>query len=215
MNEQIYLHSLAPSGYDYDSKNTIILLEKILKSKAVLSSAQRGVQSYNHFSGKDYISLSDYEKRFITKEGNYNGFQAFAKHETSIAFPKGKFQVIQPTILEKEITKYRNYRNLLSELGRGDERFSDLEDEVQVKDRISLEYMNGILLPSAYALNYWKSVRGNIIILKNEVEKYRELLSKYGYDVPICDVETLANLEDEGQIEKLVAQLKMTKGFFK
>lgn len=215
MNEKIYLHSMSPSGFDYDSKGTLILFDKILSSNALLSANKRGVKSYNHFSGSDYISLSDYEKRFNTKKGNYNGYNVYARQEASIMFPKGKFDVIEPIILEHEITKYTNYRYILYILGMSNERYSDLNDEVQVKDMVSLEYMNGITLPCEYIINYWKPVKDNIIKLRDEVNKYRELLDKHNYIVPIHDIQTLDNLENDDNLERIVTNLKLTRGILK
>ena len=84
-----------------------------------------------------------------------------------------------------------------------DERFSDLPDEVQVKNRLSLEHMNGILFPTENFLVskvFTKRIK-MIELLKKEIEEIRELI-KYGYDVNLYDVDTLNELNEE-EIYKL------------
>lgn len=215
MNEQIYLHCLFAHLFGYDTKSSLLLLEEILKSKYLLSARERGVLGNENFCGRDYISLEDYERRFITKSNKYNGYNQYAIECASIIFPKGKFEVIRPTILDKKISEYPNCWSLMRELGLKEERYSDLEDEVHVKDRLSLEYMNGITLPTNQMFNGWKNIKNNVIAIRNDVLRYKELLDKYGYDIPIYDVETLLSLEDNENIEELVVSLKKKNKWFK
>ena len=72
MNEHIYLHTIN-NGYNnyYVSKKQKEVLESILKSKKILSKRMQGFNEKNttiNFAGLDYISLSDYEKRFISNK---------------------------------------------------------------------------------------------------------------------------------------------------
>ena len=215
MNKKVYLHCLVSSRIGYNSKSSLKKLDEILKSGALESAKQRGVSCYN-FCGNDYISLVDYEKRFNTKQNDYNGYNQYVKFDASIIFPKGKFDVVEPIILEHKLDKYQNYISLMQVLGEDKEnRYSDLIDEVQVKDSLSLSYMNGIALPSLELLNFWKSDKENIKKLKQEVLKYKELLDKYGYSVGFYDSDTLLDLEKDENIEDLVGSYRTTKSFLK
>ena len=208
----MYLHAVnSKSSIYYKSKTTLDIFEKILSSGALLSARNRNGGSSNNFCGSDYISLCDYEKRNFGKGKNnkYNGYYEFNSKSLNIVFPKGEFDVIEPVILDDKISKYQYGPFLMCSLGENEiARFSDLEDEVQVKDSISLSHMSSITLPIKDIMNYWLSVNKNIDIIKREVEKYRRLLEEYGYDVPIYDLETFGNLEDESELKDSVLTLK-------
>lgn len=204
MKEDIYLHCLTASFNGYSSKKSLELLEKILKSKHVLSQRQRNEPSKRGFAGEDYICLCDYEKRNKTKDKKYNGYNQYAVYDATIAFPKDSIEVIKPIILSEKINHYPNWMDLMEKCGYSEERYTDLEDEVQVKDKISLDNMCGITLPTTEILNYWFGINRNLKILRSEVLRYKELLDKYGYFVPIVDVETLSDLENEEELYNVV-----------
>ena len=64
MNTQLYLHGIYTAGELYSSKDTLSILKEILKSNALLSNRLQGKEKEKvSFSGLDYISLCDYEKR--------------------------------------------------------------------------------------------------------------------------------------------------------
>ena len=94
----------------------------------------------------------------------------------------------------------------MRELGMcDDERFTDLPDEVQVKDRIPLDKMNGILFPVDNYLNSKIFTKREKMIdnMKRELEEIRNMLAAYHCDVSIHDTDTLVELTDTG-ISKLV-----------
>lgn len=214
MNEKIYLHSICADKYGYSSKNTLRILKNILEANAVLSASKRGVEYIYNFSGKDYVSLSDYEKRNIYKKDEYNGYYQYTIRDTSIVFPKGAFEVIIPTLLENRIIDYDYPLDAMQKYGLLEERFSDLPDEVQVKDEVSLKHMIALTLPSSEIINYWFSINKNIDILKREVEKYKKLLYEYGKDVPIYDINTFKSLEEEDNVKEIVYVLKSKNKLF-
>ena len=80
-----------------------------------------------------------------------------------------------------------------------DERFSDLPDEVQVKDRISLDKMHGMLFPVDNFLVSKVFVKRSKMIeaMKIELETIRNMLNHYGYNVDLYDTSTLTPLNDE------------------
>ena len=86
-----------------------------------------------------------------------------------------------------------------------DERFTDLPDEVQVKDKIPLDKMNGILFPVDNYLNSKIFTKREKMIdnMKRELEEIRNMLAAYHCDVSIHDTDTLVELTDS-TISKLV-----------
>lgn len=209
MDEKVYLHTIFASKY-YDMKSTLMVLEKILRSNAVLSNRNLNLNGYGSFCGLDYISLSDFEKRNDTKDGDYNGYNCFARRNTSIIFPKGEFKVYEPIILSKKITEYSNYLSLMRECGMSEyERYSDLNDEVQAKDSISLDYMSGLMVPCIEMLNFWLKKEKNIDRIKYQLEAYRELLLRYGKDVPLYDSITTECLDTNEGISNCFDTLKL------
>lgn len=209
MDEEVYLHTLFASKF-YSSKKSLNLLEKILISNELLSRKLQGLSDSINFCGEDYISLVDLKKRNQFKSDEYNSYLLFARFNPSIIFPNNIFDVVEPVILPLKIADYYDSVHLMQMLGASkDSRYTDLLDEVQVKDRISLDFMIGFMLPSYEVLNFWRNDSINMDIVKRECEKYRELLIKYGHDVPIYDSITFRNLDDEEEIKQTVKELKL------
>lgn len=213
MRQDIYLHSLHGGINGYSSEATLELLEKILKSGAVLSTNLSGVPCNNNFSGTDYISLCDYEKKHLGKglRKKYNGFYQYAVYDPSIMFPKDQVEVIEPIILKKMIVYYSNYVSYMRELGLCEERYTDLEDEVQVRDRIDIDKMCGMTFPTYEFLNIFRSVESDSKIVYDEILKYRELLNKYGISVPFYDVNSEMPMDTYDEVYGAVYQLKRGK----
>lgn len=213
MRQDVYLHALHASSIEYSSKKTLELLEKILKSGALLSSRQSGQKCGNNFSGCDHISLCDYERRNRGKgfKKTYNAFYQYAVFDPSIMLPKGEFEVIEPIVLPKMIMFYSGAMSVMKELGMSEERYTDLEDEVQVKDRVSIEKMCGFTMPTYEFLRMFKSVEHDAKVTYQEVLKYKELLDKYGYNVPFYDINTEHPMDTYDEVYETVLKLKKRK----
>ena len=203
MNEKMYLHTINNLYSDYyNAKRQKEVLERILKSGAILSRRLQGdTNGITNFAGLDYISLTDYEKRFISnkEESHYNSFYAYTKAGLSLCFPHESLDVIEPTIIGICSNNRRGFE-IMHELGLcEDERFSDLPDEVQVKDRISLDKMHGMLFPVDNFLVSKVFVKRSKMIeaMKKEIETIRNMLNHYGYNVDLYDTSTLTPLNDE------------------
>lgn len=209
MNEKMYLHTINNMYSDYYiAKRQKKILEQILKSGAILSRRLQGYTGdHTNFSGLDYISFADYEKRYVSnkEESHYNSYYSYVKSGLSLCFPHDSLEVIEPTIIGVCSKNRRGYE-LMRELGMcEDERFTDLPDEVQVKDKVSLDKMNGILFPVDNFLVSKAFTRREKMIqnMRQELEAIKNMLDKYGYPVGIYDSSTLVELNDEG-INKLV-----------
>ena len=213
MRQDIYLHSLHGGIKGYSSEATLELLEKILKSGAVLSTNLSGVPCNNNFSGADYISLCDYERKHLGKGfgKTYNGFYQYAVYDPSLMFPKDQVDVVHPIILKKMIVQYSNYVTFMKELGMEEDRYTDLEDEVQVRDRIEIDKLCGMTFPTYEFLSIFRSVERDVQRVYEETLKYRELLDKYGFVVPFYDVNSEMPMDTYEDVHEVVLLLKRKK----
>ena len=92
------------------------------------------------------------------------------------------------------------------------QRYSDLPDEIQVKDMVSMDKMTLVTFPTRYYLD--DSLFSNKTILfkrlRKELEEVNKLLSKYNYEVPVYDIES-GTLLDEENAYRLVMEYKNKK----
>ena len=205
MNEKIYLHTINNGFSDYYiPKKQREVLENILKSDKILSKRMQGLNENNtilNFCGLDYISLSDYEKRFVSnrEKYHYNGYYAYVRNGLSLTFPQDKIDVIEPIIIGVCTKTSRDFE-YMSLLGMDKEnRYTDLPDEVQVKDSLSLDNLNGILFPTENFMHSKILTKKSkmLKLLKEELIILRDILDKYEKDVLIYDVDTLEELNSE------------------
>ena len=207
MDEKIYIHGICVRHYkQYQSMYLRKILKQILKSDAVLSTRMQHKPSNQGFNGPDYISLCDYEKRFLfpKEDSKYNSFETYIRYSIGLVFPKDKIQVITPTIIDM-IHYTKNGYQKMAFLGESpDERYSDMLDEVQVKDKIPLELLSCITLPiHSMDLKIYKEKK-SIDKVISEIEKVRKLLDLYGYSVPIYDIDTFEDLENYHNVKRLI-----------
>lgn len=224
MSLDAYTHSMCAS-LNYNTKETLILFEKILKCNKLLSRRKQGKEPlYINYAGADYISLADLRKKDDIRgkidndwlKEYYNTYLCITTSYVSIVFPAEKLEkdIVQPVILRDYINKevfrrYPYFLDFMIECGkREEERYTDFPDEVQVKDEISLEHMSSLLIPTHKMMNFWLKDSKNLIRIKEELEKYKELLYKYNKDVPFYDSKTFHLLESDEDILSVIDQLK-------
>lgn len=203
MNEKIYLHTINNGFSDYyKPKRQKEILESILRDKAVLSRRKQGGRfvTPSNFAGLDYISLTDYEKRFVCnkEQDYYNSYYGYVRHGLSISFPHEKLEVIEPEIISICSNNKYGYQ-MMCDLGLSEhQRYTDLPDEVQIKDSIDVNKMNGILFPTQNFMysRAFTSKRKMIELMKKELEDIHNLLDKYNHNVGIYDVDTLEEIND-------------------
>ncbi len=211
MEKGIYLHSVGylPGQYYYDPENQEIILKRILDSGALLSLRRQGQIRNNGFNGPDLISLCDYDRRFEynDRRTKYNGYNQYVIESLSLVFDKEKVKqetdIIVPKLVDKLDTIF-GY-NVMYELGRSGDFYSDLPDEVFVEDKLSLDGMTCLTFPTRVfkSLYFFKSKSVKIQLIKDEINRLKEILDKRGYDIGIYDIETFDELTDEN-IERLV-----------
>ena len=209
MDKEIYLHGIYSLSDYYDSKMTLKILKKILESNAILSA--RLQKKFFHivlFNGIDYISLCDYEKSEKYRLIETNSYETYIRYSLSLIFPKDKIPVIEPEIIDA-VYDYETIREYgLSE----DKRYSDLPDEVQVKDKISLDLMTGITLPVSKMKNIFLNEAKTTNMVLREIDKIRTLLDKYNHLVPLYDIDTFESLEKEENVKTLVKHYYKNRG---
>lgn len=228
MNEKIYVHAIGSAPW-YDSTEQLRLLNSICKSGHLLSLRRQNRVSHDNFSGLDYISLCDFEKRFeyndvieppispdsslnflskitcgnINVPNKYNSYNHYIKFALSFSFPKDSVNIITPKLVRICSKSARGY-NLMKSCGESEEeRYSDYPDEVQVKDSLSLNKINGILFPTKEyidSLSFFEK-RDRKRSLLYELRYIREILDLHNYNVSIYDNFTLDELDEEA-VEK-------------
>lgn len=206
--ENIYLHGIYSFYHQYNSKETLKTLSEILKDNALLSLRLQNKESNYGFNGIDYISLCDYDKRNIVpeEEPEYNAYQNYIRMSLSLMFPKEKLEVITPQIIAIS-TKTKNGFKKMATLGeKQEERYSDLYDEVQVKDRVSIDLMSGITMPIHLINSPFYSEQKRIDKILEELEKLKKVLLSYGHDIPIYDIDTFLLLDKEDDVKRLVKE---------
>ena len=208
MNKKIYLHAIYARSNTFDSITSLKILKQILKSNALLSSR---LQNKKHikpmFNGLDYISLCDYEKEDHSILDRYNSYESYIKYSLSLIFPKDKIDAIIPTLVD--ISKGENYYYEMEKFGLSETiRYTDMADEVQVKDKISLDLMTGITLPLSKMTYELLNEEKNIYLILKEIEQIEKLLNKYNKLVPIYDIDSFESLDNEETVKYLVREYK-------
>lgn len=184
MSLNFFSHTI--SEYDTFAFGELKKLEKILKDGYLLSRRKLGLNvEMAAFNGMDYISLCDLSK----EHEDYSAYNIYTKRGLSLLFDKS-IKVIEPNYYQREIRDVVYFKKI-HEMGLGKTRYSDLKDEVQVKNELSLEYLRGILLPYLKIMN-----RTCLNYANYYLDEIYSLLKQYNYDVPII------NLDDEKVLTK-------------
>ena len=213
MNHKVYMHAINSKDYTYfKSQAEIQNLEHILQDGKLKSLRLQGYdENYDYgYNGLDYISLCDFEKRNLYPEflPKYNSYQSYIKYGISLAFDKQKLEVIEPIILEP-YSDFSKGRGRINKLGLSEKRYTDLMDEVQVKNEISLDKLLYITYPVSklFDNSFYFSKNAKLKLLKHEIDDIRKILNYYKFDnVQIYDIDSELLLDDEG-INKLIFKI--------
>ena len=180
--DEYYVHTIRISNFrirDFDN------LEKVLKTGYLLSRKKQrelGNKSIDNsvltvlFNGMDYISLCDLK---MNHEGN-SAYNMYTKRGLSLLFDRD-IPVIIPKVINQ--SDY-NYSYFYLHFFGGNERYTNLIDEVQVKDQVSLDYLRGMCL----SLSVFKSFYNDDYI-ENYLKYLNLLLEKYKYSIPVYNLD--------------------------
>ena len=184
--DECYAHTIRISNYRI---RDIQQLEKILQSGCLLSrklQRQKGYKSIDNsvltacFNGMDYISLCDLK---MNHDG-YSAYNMYTKKGLSLLLDRN-LPIINPTIVNPGDYNYFNVKVFL-----GNNRFTDLIDEVQVKNNISLSHLKGMCLSLSRFKEFY-----NEQYIDYYLDYLKSVLDEYGYSVPIY------NLDDKEKIK--------------
>ena len=209
MDRNIYLHAInsVPDEYYHPEETNKILLQ-ILKRRAILSSKLQRRRSTGGFNGYDYVSLCDYAKRNDYKSfmGKYNAYHTYVRYSLSLAFPKDKLNIIKPKVLNGVYIRDSKGYYEMEKLGNSrKERCTDMPDEVQVKDKVSLDNLCATTFPLHLLKGFSdSSLDEQASIIMFEIEEIDRLLNKFGYDVPMYDIDTFEELTSASQVKMLI-----------
>lgn len=206
MDSNIYMHAINSLYSRYHPKETNKILEWILKSNALLSLRKRKIKESYGFNGPDYISLCDYEKRNLChkEDRSYTAYNGYIRRSLSLIFPKDKLTVVTPEVIDICTKNNRGISNMILLGHSTDTRYSDMYDEVQVKDKVPLSLMTGITVPLEKMYRPLYSEQKTIEYVIKELEILKQLLLAYNYDIPIYDIDTFEELDNKENIKKLV-----------
>lgn len=167
---------------------------------------------YDHdkigYNGLEYISICDftkindvYNKKKICI--NYNAFSYHIKRSLTLALSKENIETVKPILLEPYFMKRRGEREILFLINKSTRKFSDYPDELMVKNRISLNNLQFITIPVNYFMSNEKEEnRYNMIV--DLLRKTRAILKKYDKLVPLYDLDTMINLDDNIKVKELI-----------
>lgn len=208
--KNFYLHAVyGNDGEPFNREKSIQNLERILQSGYILSRRKMKDtdKSKGGWNGLDYISICDYSKKDAPPFENkkfYRGYTAYNMYiSTSIALilKKQGIRAIIPTLMPPAVFDYESLQEMRYLGNHPTQRFSDLPDEVQVKNQITLSKMVGLTLPIHYMTKEIKEKTYTSEEILNVLRDVQELLRDYHREDPIYDLETQIELKGKEEIE--------------
>lgn len=212
-----YLHAIdCNDGKDFDEKNALVKLEKILQSGYILSRRKMGDldERKGGWNGFDYISLCDYAKKDAPPYENnsfYKGYTAYDSYimtSLSLIINKKWVRAITPTLVHPVICDWNSLQEMRYIGIHYKARYTDFPDEVQVKNQITLNRLEGITIPISYMVNE----KGKRVFSTEEIKYFlnrtKELLKKYEREVPVYDLGTMTQLDSDKTLTMVIEQNK-------
>lgn len=207
---EVYLHGICICDNN-DFTNTFDILEKILKSGSLLSLSLQ--EKYDHdkigYNGLNYISICDptkinevYNKKKICI--NYNAFSYHIKRSLTLALSKENIETVKPILLEPNFMRRKSDKEIIYLINKPNRKFSDYPDELMVKNRISLNNLKFITIPVSYFMSNAKKEENKKDIIIDLLRKTKTLLKNYDRIVPLYDLDTMINLDDNIKLKELI-----------
>lgn len=217
--DNYYLHGInVIFDLEKDLEKTLIIFEKILQKQYLLS--RRLQNDFNTkrggWNGLDYISLCDYQNRNApTYENNpfyigYTAYKSFICNSLTLIFEKEGLEVIRPELVAPSIFSWDTLEEMRILGNHPTKRYSDLPDEVQIKDKISLENLKGITIPftsishNQYTMEYYHD------LIISFFARLNKILINYNQNISIYDLNTKDILQTENDV-KLILKRSLLK----
>lgn len=211
MDNKIYLHGISTQSSSFDFEKSLEKLREILRSEFLLSRRNLGLsEAQAGFNGLDYISLCDYEKRTLENGSRdmYNAYYAYIYNNLALAFPKNRFDVITPKYIDHALAGSKFGHYVMKKCGNSKKRYSDYPDEVQVRDKIDLDFLCGITYP---ALTHYSLLRKSlsrektIELMLEEIEALTQLIYDYDYgNIYVYEPNSLSLIDDNMSLRRVL-----------
>ena len=211
MFNKYYFHAIDPQIDVLDSPKILEKLEKILQSQNIYSRRLSNTinPERNGFNGNDFVSLCDYSKKdsppFNDDEfyRGYTSYEAYVVSSLSILISKKGLKVIHPILVRPTPFSFESLEEMRALGLHPTKRFTDMPDEVQVKNKISLSHMEGLSIPTKFFVNLSSAQETKYLLTQ-----VKELLTHYQYDKPIYDLDTTQIISKPTDIEKVLRKTK-------
>ena len=201
----------------YDHDNSLVKLEEILRDEHLYSRRVQGIidEEFINFSGLDYISFCDRKLRFAKPYQNtpflkhYTVYDNYISNSLSLGFDRKGIDVIDTELVEPIAISYMPEVTIKKYGLSSDLRYSDMADEVQVKDKVSLGNLRCLTLPVHLMVNKHANIIYDCGDICKCVEEINSLMSEYNYSVPIYDLHSKEKLNSEEQVQKVMKKYRM------
>lgn len=212
--EEYYLYAINSNEESFDFNQTLIKLDQIFNSGFILSRRNLGDININRggWQGLDYISICDYSKKDNESllEG-YTAYNTFIKNYLSIIISKEGINAITPELMPPAIFDWESIQNMKRLGNHSTRRYSDFPDELQVKDRISLNNFEGITLPLSIMINPEHCKKNTNEMIIKFLYEVKSLMLKHNLSKPIYDVDNIIELNNINDIEKAIELINRKK----
>lgn len=166
------------------------------------------------FAGFDYISFYDNLLRYAKPYENnkfyrgYKSYSSYVANSLSLGFKRDDIEIIKPTLIAPVVFDWDSME-MMRILGKSDTcRYSDMPDEIQVKDKVSLKNLVCLTLPVHLMVQNKKGIIYDSSDIYDCVNYIKNLLMKYDYEVPVYDLYSRTKLDSEEKINKVFKKYK-------
>lgn len=87
---------------------------------------------------------------------------------------------------------------------KDDRRYTDMPDEVQVKNKISLTSLTALTYPTHLSIDDETGERATIAKIMMDLDSINKALDRFGYNVPIYDIDTFEKLDGTSSVRMLL-----------
>lgn len=186
MIKNSYAHTIRVSGFSLDDINILykifncgyLLSRRALIQEKIVVPNKIITEETSVYNGMDYISLCDMQK----EHDFYSSYNMYVRNGLSLLFSHG-LKVIEPTVVNNVGRLFIDLDNMHN-LGLKDARYTDLRDEVQVKDKLSLDYLIGLSLSKSVFLNCRNNdyLTAYLEMVREVIDEYKANLLVYNLD---------------------------------
>lgn len=214
--DNYYLHAINAED-SFTRETTLVKLEDILKTGHLLSRKMRGDSDLEKggYNGLNYISLCNYSMKDTAPYENiqffkgYTSYTKYIKLSLSLILNKKSLKVINPTLLPPSVFDWDSLREMRYLGNHPKARFTDMPDEVQVKNKISLQNFERITLPISYMIDETKTKNNNRDMIIIFLKDINTLLRKYNYIKSIYDLDTLIEMKEDNNVDEVLQKLNV------